>query len=176
MATTTSYLEMAQRMPRAQFISTCGFPFLVGNGALVAPSGPRRTEALASAEEITKQLRETAEGDDEEQPDSAPLLLAVRKAQESFPSMITIGRTANNDLVIPDVSVSKFHAHIKTTPAGLELNDAGSKNGTWLGSRQLARGVPVLVAPSSRLRFGRVELTMVTAAQLWDDVRRQPDW
>src|SRR3954466_1649933 len=42
-----------------------------------------------------------------------PLVLPLRKVQSTFPSMITVGRTENNDLVIPDEQVSKFHAFFR---------------------------------------------------------------
>jgi hypothetical protein len=68
---------------------------------------------------------ELAAGEDEEPPTTSPdlspeltrallepalMVLPVRKVQSTFPDMITVGRTANNDIVLADMSVSKFHA------------------------------------------------------------------
>ena len=172
---TNDFLALALKMPRTQFVTAHPVLFLVGRGALVAPDGPRRTMALENSEEITQPL-DTDALDEEQLP--PPMLIAVRKTTDNFPSMITVGRTANNDVVLVDVSVSKFHAHFKTLPSGvaLELHDAGSRNGTWADGRAVERGTPVKVAVGARLRFGRVDLSLIDAGRLWDEVRHQPDW
>ena len=42
------------------------------------------------------------------------LVFSVEKTDRNgFVDMISVGRTANNDIVIPDRSVSKFHAYFK---------------------------------------------------------------
>ncbi|MCO5168529.1 MAG: FHA domain-containing protein [Planctomycetes bacterium] len=64
---------------------------------------------------------------------SAPLaLLPVRKREGSnaFALMITIGRAPNNDLVLPDRRVSKFHAYFRRLGGAWTINDANSTNGT----------------------------------------------
>lgn len=61
------------------------------------------------------------------------LAVAVRKRQagNAFASMITLGRAANNDLVLPHPGVSKFHAYFRQGPGGeWTIRDAGSLNGT----------------------------------------------
>jgi pSer/pThr/pTyr-binding forkhead associated (FHA) protein len=99
--------------------------------------------------------------------------LPIRKVIDTFPNMITVGRTANNDLVVSDVSVSKVHAFFTQTPHGLELADAGSKNGTWVGSEELPpRGPARAVKLGDRLRFGRIGFTVVDAGVCWDTMDR----
>jgi ABC-type multidrug transport system ATPase subunit len=52
------------------------------------------------------------------------------------PGSITIGRATDNDIVIPDVLASRHHATLVQTPEGVEIQDAGSINGTFVnGSR-----------------------------------------
>ena len=68
-----------------------------------------------------------------------PVVLPVRKVQSTFPSMITVGRARNNDIVVPDALVSKFHAFFRQLDDGeWGLADAGSANGTKLGEVELA--------------------------------------
>src|ERR1700761_7231244 len=50
-----------------------------------------------------------------------PLVLPLRKVQSTFPSMITIGRTDNNDLVVADEQISKFHAFFRIIGDRVEL-------------------------------------------------------
>ena len=47
-----------------------------------------------------------------------------------FSSMVTIGRAQNNDVVVPDKRVSKFHAYFREMDGGWSVTDANSTNGT----------------------------------------------
>jgi ABC transport system ATP-binding/permease protein len=52
------------------------------------------------------------------------------------PGSTTIGRATDNDIVVPDVLASRHHATLVPTPEGVEIQDAGSINGTFVnGSR-----------------------------------------
>ena len=66
-------------------------------------------------------------------------LIEVRKHSVcSYTNVICIGRTANNDIVFPHNTISKFHAYIVRNQAKdrYELFDAGSTNGTWINNRR----------------------------------------
>ncbi|MGW0581543.1 FHA domain-containing protein, partial [Streptomyces sp. NPDC002920] len=55
---------------------------------------------------------------------------------------VRIGRAADNDLVVDDLSVSRRHAELRARPdGGYEIADLGSHNGTYLN------GLPVTAAP-----------------------------
>jgi hypothetical protein len=100
-----------------------------------------------------------------------PTLLPVRKVQDTFADMITIGRTANNDLVLADISISKFHAYVTVTEDGIRVSDAGSRSGTEVDGIKLApRGAPAVLDNGSRIRFGYVDCQYVTASALWDSL------
>jgi pSer/pThr/pTyr-binding forkhead associated (FHA) protein len=48
----------------------------------------------------------------------------------------TIGRSSDNDIVLPDVTVSRHHAVIEKTAATFVITDSGSANGVHvLGER-----------------------------------------
>ena len=91
----------------------------------------------------------------------------TKKPGASFPDRITIGRTANNDIVIPDSSVSRFHAYVRRDGNAWVLADAGSKNGSWLREDQLEARKEKPLASKAVLRIGEVELTFYTAADLY---------
>jgi pSer/pThr/pTyr-binding forkhead associated (FHA) protein len=61
-----------------------------------------------------------------------PLVIPLKKADEKnpFSSMITLGRTNNNDVVLDDPRVSKFHCYFRKVGAGWTICDANSTNGT----------------------------------------------
>jgi hypothetical protein len=102
-----------------------------------------------------------------------PLVLPLRKVQSTFPSMITVGRTENNDLVVADEQVSKFHAFFRIVGERVELSDAGSRNGTFVGSRRLeARGASAGVNPRDKFAFGAIEFQLFDARGCWEWLRK----
>jgi hypothetical protein len=133
------------------------YPFLISYDLFVKPAGPQRTlepgaRAIGS--------------------DSNPVVLAVLKSQPTFPDMITVGRTANNDILLADVQISKLHSYFRVTPTGLELADAGSRNGTFINEQPLpARGAASPARPGDKLRFGDLRFVLADAGTLWDWAR-----
>ena len=66
---------------------------------------PQRTEAFAADERDRVEGRGRCPG--------PPFAAQLVKVQEQFPSMIMLGRTTNNDIVVGDTSISKFHAFFR---------------------------------------------------------------
>ena len=98
----------------------------------------------------------------------------LKKAGASFPDRITIGRTANNDVVIVDGSVSRLHAYVRRAGNGWLVADAGSKNGSWLSGSQLeARRERPLISRAV-LRIGDVDVTFLIAADLYRELGGAP--
>lgn len=52
---------------------------------------------------------------------------------------LTIGRSADSNIVIPDPSVSKKHAMIENMVVGVVLQDAGSTNGTYVDGERIQK-------------------------------------
>jgi FHA domain-containing protein len=102
-----------------------------------------------------------------------PLVLPLRKVQSTFPSMITVGRTENNDLVVPDEQVSKFHAFFRLVTERVELSDAGSRNGTFVSGRRLeSRGAGAQVRINDKFAFGAIEFQLFDARGCWEWLRQ----
>lgn len=53
--------------------------------------------------------------------------------------VVRIGRASDNDLVLDDLSVSRYHAELRRGMAGLELVDLGSHNGTYVRGQRITR-------------------------------------
>jgi hypothetical protein len=72
---------------------------------------------------------------------------------------VTVGRTQNNDVVLVDNSVSRFHAYLQQDlrSGAWRLVDADSKNGTFLDDARVT-GAGVALPPRGRLKFGDIEL------------------
>ncbi len=88
----------------------------------------------------------------------------------AFPMGITVGRAENNDIILEDHSVSRFHAFFQQDLAtkAWKLVDAESKVGTWAGPLRLAPSQPQRLQPTTKLRFGALELTYLEPATFFE--------
>jgi hypothetical protein len=167
------YLQLAARCTREEFATACPFFFLLTTARFERPRRAQNTGVFSPQD--TDTTTHNLGDSDTKSASVSPVILAVRKVQASFPSMITVGRTLNNDLVVPDVLVSRFHAFFRPFDDRLELSDAGSRNGTWVGQRRLApKGPPQIVVLSDSVRFARHEFVLLDAATCWDRLRPSP--
>ena len=167
------FVTRAAERPQAEFVAAFPFPFLVGAALHKPVTGPTQTlrgDAAATLAALRKQAavdRLTAA-----KPPESRLVLPVRKIQGSFPSMITVGRTKNNDVVIADPLVSKFHAYFRVLDGAWLLADAGSVNGTRIGDIELPkRGQPQPIQWGERVAFGDYVLTFLDPAGAWTALR-----
>ena len=73
-------------------------------------------------------------------PDPLPPESASPTAVIPMPVMnLRIGRAPDNDLVLDDPLVSRYHAELRKRPAGgYEIADLGSQNGTFVNGRRIA--------------------------------------
>ena len=81
----------------------------------------------------------------------------VRKRKGGvFTRLIGLGRTRNNDIVLPFDDISKYHAYFSVGSSDGEMSvaDAGSKNGTFVNASRLDTKVPHAVASGSSVGFG----------------------
>lgn len=170
------YLDVAIRTLRDDFVARYPYFFLVGDALLERPERARKTdvfEIVDSNLDKTGATR-TADADELAGRQAATLVLAVRKVQDQFPSMITVGRTSNNDLVIPDINISRFHAFFRSHPDRVELADAGSANGTSVNGKVLPpKGAATLLIPGDRIAFAHLQFAFVDAGAAWDHIRSQ---
>jgi pSer/pThr/pTyr-binding forkhead associated (FHA) protein len=68
---------------------------------------------------------------------------------------LVIGRE-NADLVIEDPEMSRRHAIVRSQDAGLQIEDAGSLNGTWVNGERLA--APRMLSAGDTIRVGQTSI------------------
>lgn len=74
------------------------------------------------------------------------------------PAFKTIGRTPNNDIVVPHPQVSSKHAVLVKEGAQLYLEDRGSANGTFVRGKRIAPGQKVPVQSGEKVYVGPMPL------------------
>jgi hypothetical protein len=84
------------------------------------------------------------------------------KNKMSPPGPIIVGRTSDNDVVIPESSISKRHCFLRLVGTELVLTDAGSTNGTSINNVKLEPKKSQVVNPGDAVTLGRFIVTLHT--------------
>jgi sigma-B regulation protein RsbU (phosphoserine phosphatase) len=83
-------------------------------------------------------------------PDRAPERLPLGRLR------ITIGRSARNDVCVPDPFASRVHAEVRREGDQYLLQDLGSANGTYYNGSRLEQ--PVMLTHGGRIQIGETEI------------------
>ena len=154
---------------REEFLAAAAPAVLVRFRAHTPDPGPGTgTLTMTIDEDLGEAVDETMpHGKFTAEPVEMELYPLAKKPGASFRDRITIGRTANNDVVIADPSVSRLHAYVRQAD-GWIIADAGSKNGSWLDAAPLEPRRETPLPPGSILRLGDVLLTFYRSEELFD--------
>lgn len=163
MRTTVAELAAAMKtLGEARFVRTWGADFLVADpgSAFNIPVGPQETMRVDRSAFLASSRGEYHP--------STPVF-QLRRRPDSVYSFVSVGRTDNCDISLPDDTVSKLHALLREKGRGWVLQDADSANGTFRGEFPVpgrSAGEPVTIAPGDALRFGSIKLHYVDVPRL----------
>ena len=152
----------ARAMSSEDFEDRHGSAFLLLTATeLSVPKGPATTEVRLLL-------------DDEEVPGASTanlslLAFPVRRTGRSVGHLIAIGRASNNDVAVPDLSISRFHAFLKEVDGTWVIQDAGSTNGSSVNGNnvpQQGHGAAIALKAGDNVRLGQVELTFLGAKEM----------
>ncbi len=101
-------------------------------------------------------------------------VFTLRKSDRNTRGYISIGREDDNDLVIHDRTISRYHAAIFAEGGGdYTVSDLGSSNGTYLRDDAVVaegEGARVTLETRASLRCGSVTLKFLKAPEFLDFV------
>lgn len=144
-----SFREFAQAHTgesRTEFTASIRHPHLVLWTELNDESDERPTAQFLTMRHPTRPEVAPQVGDADHP--LAVLPVKKREGSNAFTLMVTIGRAPNNDVVLADRRVSKFHAYFRRVGSAWTISDANSTNGTKVDE------VPVPAERSITLRSG----------------------
>ncbi len=141
-------LSWANRSPAELQAIARGFFVQVSHSQ--APNGPMRT---ADGWNFSKTM------------ELSTWVMPVARSPTSEHAFISVGRIDGNDVVLPDVTVSKFHALVRDVDGYQVLLDGDSHNGTFVNDVRVAGrrsgSPPVPLRNGDAVRFGSVQTTYV---------------
>jgi hypothetical protein len=155
-AARASFEDLLARVPHRtldEFVAETKAPFLLRLGSGDAMAIARARSAVQTVHPTTPSGRRPT------RPTHA-YPVAKRPGANAFAFMITLGRTANNDIAIEDEAVSKFHASFANENGTWTIADR-SRHGTWVDGQRLEAKSPtplrsgalILLADAVPLRF-----------------------
>lgn len=153
----------AYRIGVESFCQIFPYPFLIQKSGLLLEADSRKFTLLAS----------DCRSQESEALFSPRVYRIVKKTDNSFPHMITVGRSNNNDIHIGDHYVSKFHAHFTKQEDCWFVTDTGSTNGTFVNQRRLEQGNPSALESNSTIAFSDyVEFLFAASQTVFDYIQR----
>jgi len=75
-----------------------------------------------------------------------------------------LGRHPDSEISLDDITVSRRHAEIRRTPAGYEVRDAGSLNGTYVNQERIDD--PVVLRQGDEVQVGKFRLVFFSKADV----------
>ena len=108
----------------------------------------------------------------------AVLVFPVRHSERSVVHLVTLGRAPNNDIVIPDLSVSRFHGFLKQDQDGaFHLQDANSTNGTEVDGIRIPPDRSVNLRSGARIRLSEaIDIFFLQPEDLYQQVQEARSW
>lgn len=153
-------------LTRERFLAAHPYPLLVLHSSL----NPEESDE-PTARFLTIQFRPQLAGEVDAGP-QAVIPVQKRPGANAFALMVTIGRAMNNDVVLPDARVSKFHCYLRRVGASWVLSDANSTNGTKVDEVELPAERSLPVRSGAQLVLGgSLVLEFIEASDLHERIR-----
>ncbi len=159
--------RIAARSSEVEFVHFMGHPVLVGS-AIQAGFLYRQAETtIAINKTFVFTLADQEDGEGSPESIKRAIYPLVKRPDASTAAhLLTIGRISDNDLVIPDMSISKRHAIIEIMQDGYWIRDCDSTNGTLVNDIPVGHK-PVLLQDGDTLTLARYEFFFLTPPSLY---------
>ena len=167
METIEDYIRGSRKLTLDAFVKLYGHPVLMR----WSDAGERQGTDVFGTVDV--RLGERMPTGNRPSPEAA--VISVVKRSNLFSDMITCGRAKNNDVVLPESGISKFHAWITAEPKDGKwaVADGSSRNGTFLNGKRLSPDEPVPLNDGDKISLSpRSEFIFYTPGGFFDMLRR----
>jgi len=123
----------------------------VGQGAAAQPVAAGPASAASAAPAAISRRHQT--------------IIGELKLEQLQSAVVTIGRTPDNQVVVPHPQVSARHAQVSQVGDQLLLEDVGSGNGTFVRGQRLAKGQKVPISNGEKVYIGPMPVVIHIAGQ-----------
>ncbi|MBF0583242.1 MAG: FHA domain-containing protein [Magnetococcales bacterium] len=159
----------AEQVGRTAFLEFVSHPCLVGTGRFAGEFIEKAKDNNA----ITMEFKLASSQDAIREENAAtgvhesiyPLIVPVDHLTGS--KRFRIGRSNNNDIVIPDYAISGEHAHITYEKRAYWLEDLLSTNGTAVNDTPMMQGQKVALKDGDCIKLGRFQFLVAWPAALY---------
>jgi hypothetical protein len=157
------YIEELKRVGEVVFRRRHPSPVLIvtGKAAELVERGSSR-EVTMVAKPSTGHVKELA---------LINRVFPIIKAPFSPRGPVLLGRTGDNDVAIPEYSISKRHCFFEFQPGKIFICDCGSTNGTLLNGARLEPKTSAPLSGGEVITLGRYAFMFQTATGFLDYVR-----
>ena len=157
----------AKGMTRESFVTRFPHPLLVE----VSPAKTPSEDAPQFATILTPLTSSEKSDQDEDQSETLQVWPVVKRTTGTFEGMVNVGRSLNNDIVLPSNAASKLHAYFRysSKDQAYSLTDASSTNGTFLNGKRLEPKVMELLQDGDSIVFADLPRRLFYSAQGFHD-------
>ncbi len=157
----SDYRNILSQIGEAAFREKYFVPVLIGRGVLgeIVQRPFNRRTAVLRVNDITEAQSVDKLND---------RVWALQRKPASRDPYIAVGRAAENDLVIPEYSISGKHCIFSYESRTLAVEDVGSLNGTMVGEIRIAPSTRVRLTSGDVLTLGRYQFSFLTGQGFLD--------
>ena len=151
------FVQELKRVGEAAFRKRHPAPVLIVTGR--ATRGKR-----AGTEEVTRAISIKSSGKHRASLALLHRVFPLAKAAHAPAGPVLVGRTTENDVSIPEYSISKVHCAFEVKDGMMSVSDRGSTNGTSINGARLEQGASVPLCGGEQITMGRFTFVYETPA------------
>jgi hypothetical protein len=161
--------KMAKVYEKPEFMRFIRQPVLVGSSI---QAGSFSDRSRAKSDEMNRTIIFEADVAEEASSASESLKHAIyplvkREYISGARTTFSVGRVEGNDMIMPDLAISKQHAFLEIQRGSFLIRDGGSTNGTTINGKRVGKK-PLQVRDGDILGFARYEFAFIFPESLYD--------
>lgn len=149
------YLKSLQELGPGKFLAM--YPYAVLLESYLAPSSRTKLGRVETIAELDiNDLDSQTESLEDGSLLQARVIPLEKRDKSSSERMLFVGRSTNNDIVVPNKMVSKLHAYFCQVPGSeiFQLVDMNSTNGTFINGKKIPPSVKMNLEDEDVIFFG----------------------